>query len=142
MRGEIDPRPLLVCCQQHGIATALPVVVGKGQPLVFRAWAPGEALETGAYGTCHPPPAAAEVQPSLVLVPLVAFDRAGGRLGYGGGFYDRTLPRLRAAQTVVAIGLAHGVQELAAVPREPHDQPLDWLATEAEILGPFGQISG
>jgi 5-formyltetrahydrofolate cyclo-ligase len=138
MRGEIDPLPVLRLCQQAGMATALPVVLAQDRPLVFRAWAFGEPLESGAYGTQHPPTSAPEVLPSLVLVPLVAFDRTGARLGYGGGFYDRTLPRLRAEQQTVAVGLAHAIQETTVIPREPHDQPLDWLATDVEILGPFG----
>jgi 5-formyltetrahydrofolate cyclo-ligase len=137
MRGEIDPLPLLRLCQGAGMGTALPVVVARDQPLVFRAWALNEPLETGAYGTRQPPSSAPEIIPSLVLVPLVAFDRTGARLGYGGGFYDRTLSRLRAEQPTVAIGLAHAIQETVAVPREPHDQPLNWLATDVDILGPF-----
>jgi 5-formyltetrahydrofolate cyclo-ligase len=118
---------------------ALPVVTARGLPLGFRRWRPGDVLVSGAFGLLVPGPSAEPVMPQLVLVPLLAFDRQGGRLGYGAGFYDRTLAVLRAAGPVIAIGVAYADQEVPAVPVEPHDQPLDWIATEREILAVPGQ---
>jgi 5-formyltetrahydrofolate cyclo-ligase len=142
IRGEIDPLPLLARCAQAGAVTALPVVIGPDQPLLFRRWNPdlsaGDALERGSFGTRQPLASAPEVLPSLLLIPLVAFDRHGQRLGYGGGFYDRTLARLRQGGTVHAIGLAHTVQQIEAVPCGPHDQPLDLVFTESET---FSQLA-
>ena len=131
---EIDPRPLMRSLAARGCRLALPVVVGPRQPLVFRAWAPGDALEAGGHGTSHPLAGAAAVRPSVVLTPLLAFDRKGLRLGYGGGYYDRTLARLRESGGVVAIGLGFSAQEVAALPAEPWDQPLDMIATESGVI--------
>lgn len=91
-------------------------------------------MEDGLFGTRHPKPEAGEVTPSIVLVPLLAFDRTGGRLGYGGGFYDRTLAALRLSTDMVSIGVAYAGQELSQVPEEAHDEPLDWIATECGII--------
>jgi 5-formyltetrahydrofolate cyclo-ligase len=128
--GEFDPRPLIEHFHDAGHVVALPVVIGRGQPLLFRRWQPGMALVPGSFRVLTPPPEAPEVTPAVVLAPLLAFDAAGYRLGYGGGFYDRTLARLRAAGHVLAIGVGYAAQEVAAVPREPTDQPLDWIVTE------------
>ncbi len=134
MRGEIDVRPLLGGLAERGHVTALPVVVAPKTPLVFRRWAPGDALAEGAFGTRHPSEDAPEVRPHCLLVPLLAFDRHGGRLGYGGGFYDRTIADLRRQGGVVTVGVAYAGQEVDAVPSEPHDQPLDWVVTERALL--------
>jgi 5-formyltetrahydrofolate cyclo-ligase len=132
-RDEIDPLPALALLAERGARLAMPVVVGKGLPLTFRAWVPGAPTMTGAFGVEIP---ADEIPatPDLLLVPMLAFDRAGYRLGYGGGFYDRTLAALRAAGTVTAIGIAYAAQEVAAVPREPTDAPLDMIVTEDEVI--------
>ena len=117
-----------------GWTTALPIVVAKNTPLVFRRWAPGEPLVSGIWGIQIPPETAREVQPDVLLVPLLAFDRSGYRLGYGGGFYDRTLEKLRAVKKITAIGLAYSGQEVDAVLRDEHDQQLDWIMTEQETI--------
>ncbi|MCA1974464.1 MAG: 5-formyltetrahydrofolate cyclo-ligase [Caenispirillum sp.] len=134
MREEVDVLPLLTAAVEAGARACLPAVVGKAQPLEFRAWRPGMALEDGPYGTRHPPADAGAVEPSVVLVPLVAYDRAGGRLGYGGGFYDRTLQALRLRRPVLAVGVAYAGQAVPQVPEEAHDEPLDWIATETGII--------
>jgi 5-formyltetrahydrofolate cyclo-ligase len=117
-----------------GWTTALPVVIAKNTPLVFRLWAPGDALVLGRWNIQIPPESAPEVLPDVLLVPLLAFDRKGFRLGYGGGFYDRTLEKLRALKKVTAIGIAYAGQEVDAVPHEDFDQRLDWIMTEKETF--------
>lgn len=133
IRGELDPRPVLAA---HAGPTALPVVPGFRQPLVFRAWRLGEPVIPGPFGTFQPVEAAESVQPQVVIVPLAGFDRRGARIGYGGGFYDRTLELLRGLGPVTAIGLGFAAQEVGQVPEEPFDQPLDLIVTEAGILLP------
>ena len=133
MRGEADPRPAMAA---HAGPLCLPVVQGRARPLIFRAWAPGDPLEPGPLGTDHPAESAAELRPDVLIVPLAGFDRSGHRLGYGGGYYDRTLEALRAQGPVTAIGLAFAVQELPDLPAGPFDQPLDLLVTEAETIRP------
>jgi 5-formyltetrahydrofolate cyclo-ligase len=112
---------------------AVPVIEGAGRPLRFSRWEPGCALRRGPFGT-RLPEVDDFVTPEILIVPLVAFDRAGGRLGYGGGFYDRTLARLRAVRPVLAIGFAYAAQEAEGLPLEPTDQPLDMIVTEAEVI--------
>lgn len=132
MRGEPDPRPAMAA---HDGPLCLPVVTGRAVPLVFRLWR-GEALVPGPFGTSHPPDSAPEVAPQVLIVPLLAFDAGLNRLGYGGGYYDRTLEMLRAARPTRAIGLAWAVQQMPALPIEATDQPLDLLVTDREILFP------
>ncbi len=127
---ELDCRPLLHRLGAVGWDCALPVVVDAGGALRFRRWRPGDPLPVGAYGMPEPSALAPEVRPGLVLVPMLAFDRAGHRLGQGGGHYDRTLAQLRTRASVLAVGLAFAAQEEPALPVEPHDQPLDWIVTE------------
>ena len=130
MGTEIDIRPLLQALAARGHVLALPVTPKRGQPLTFRRWRFGEALARGPLGTRQP--AAGEVvRPDWLLVPLLAFDRAGRRLGYGGGYYDRTLAALPGA---MAVGCAFAAQEMAEVPAGPEDVPLPAIATEAGIL--------
>jgi 5-formyltetrahydrofolate cyclo-ligase len=102
---------------------------GKGQPLVFRAWAPGDAMGKVQWGIAEPLPDKPELEPDIVLVPLLAFDGEGYRLGYGGGFYDRTLQRLRTLKPVIAIGIAYDELKVDAVPHQGYDQRLDWVLT-------------
>jgi 5-formyltetrahydrofolate cyclo-ligase len=127
---EIDVRPLMHALVDAGCRLALPVVPGRRQPLVFRAWSPGDALEAGVFGTFHPFPDREIVEPDALLVPLLACDGEGWRLGYGGGFYDRTLASLRARRTVTAVGVGYDEQVIDAVPHGPDDQRLDWLLTD------------
>jgi 5-formyltetrahydrofolate cyclo-ligase len=132
IRTEIDPLPAMSEAAAHG-PVGVPVIIGAGQPLKFSRWTPGCAMTTGAFGASIP-----EVEdffePEILIVPMVAFDRSGGRLGYGGGFYDRTLEMLRAKRPTLAIGFAFAAQETDALPLEPTDQPLDLLVTERGII--------
>ena len=132
IRTEIDPRPTMAA---HLGPVGVPVILGEGQPLIFRTWTPDAPLIPGPFGAFIPE-ASAEVVPRVLIVPLVAFDRRGFRLGYGGGFYDRTLERLRAAGPTTAIGFAFAAQELPEVPIEPTDQPLDLIVTEQGPIYP------
>lgn len=126
---EIDPTPLMRRLLGEGYSLALPVMEAKGRPLVFRAWAPGDALAETMWGIREPLPTAQQVEPDVVLGPLLAFDAEGYRLGYGGGFYDRTLVRLRKLKSVVAVGLAYDGQRVDAVPHVDYDERLDWVLT-------------
>ncbi len=132
--SEIDPRPLMIRLHEDGHPIALPVTPERGNPLVFRAWRPDDTLEAAGFGTRVPLAVQPELTPRVLIVPLLAFDRAGHRLGYGGGFYDRTLTRLRQSGPVLAVGVAYAAQEVAAVPRDGSDQPVDWIVTEAESI--------
>jgi 5-formyltetrahydrofolate cyclo-ligase len=134
MQDEIDPRPLMTALHGRGHPICLPVTQGRGRPLAFRAWAPDDRLQSAAFGTQVPAPGQPERQPRVLLVPLLAFDRSGYRLGYGGGFYDRTLAGLRGAGETLAVGLAYGGQELPEVPHDGNDQKLDWIVTEGEAI--------
>jgi 5-formyltetrahydrofolate cyclo-ligase len=129
VRGEIDVMPLLAALSARGHPLALPVVMGPTE-LVFRRWRPGEALQAAGFGLLHPPPEAGLVEPDVLLVPLAAFDGRGHRIGYGRGYYDRALARLDATGRRRAIGVAFAVQEVPAVPDEPHDRRLDAILTE------------
>jgi 5-formyltetrahydrofolate cyclo-ligase len=129
IRDEIDPASLLDALHAQGHAIALPVMQGKGKPLLFRAYAPGDEMGSAAWGIAEPLPDKQEVDPDIVLVPLLAFDMRGYRLGYGGGFYDRTLERLRAIKPVVAVGIAYDELQVDDVPHQRYDQPLDWVLT-------------
>ncbi|MBK4215094.1 5-formyltetrahydrofolate cyclo-ligase [Paracoccus caeni] len=130
MRGEADPLPAI---KAHDGPICLPVVLAKATPLIFREW-DGGALHPGAYGTSQPAESARVLVPDVLIVPLAGFDRAGNRLGYGGGFYDRTLQLLRESGQVHAIGLAFAAQELPLIPAEPFDQPLDRIVTDRGVL--------
>jgi 5-formyltetrahydrofolate cyclo-ligase len=134
LRSEISPLPLMRRLADAGAQLALPVVVGRGQPLLMRAWAFGAPLASGVWGIREPPPDAPEVLPDILLVPLLAFDRTGHRLGYGAGYYDMTIARLRAIKRVRAIGVAFAAQEIAAVPVTPRDARLDLVLTEHEAI--------
>ncbi|MCP2669685.1 5-formyltetrahydrofolate cyclo-ligase [Maricaulaceae bacterium EIL42A08] len=127
---EIDPTPLLETFHCEQARLALPRVDGKSEPLSFRAFSPGDELEAAAFGVKAPPAKAAVLKPSLVLVPLLAFDETGRRLGYGGGFYDRTLAALRKEGPVVAVGLAFEAQRVRRVPTDVLDQRLDYVITD------------
>ena len=129
-RSEINALPLLAELAKMGWTTALPVVIAPAQPLVFRSWQPGEATIAGVWDIPVPVETAPEIIPDVMLVPLLSFDAQGFRLGYGGGFYDRTFASLRETGTVTGIGVAYSTQEVDAVPCGVHDVPLDWVLTE------------
>lgn len=129
MRSEADPRPILEGLHARGVPLCLPAIVGKR--MLFRRWTPYEPIVPGGFGTLVPDPAQPEVAPTILLVPLAAFDRRGYRIGYGKGHYDAKLTELG---DVISIGIAYGAQEIAAVPDEPHDRRLDWIVTERETI--------
>ncbi len=133
-KTEIDTRPLLGHLAGEGWTTCLPIVIAQGEPLVFRRWLPGEPTVNGVWDIPRPPDTSPLVEPDVLLVPLMAFDRQGYRLGYGGGFYDRTLALLRNKKPIVAIGVAYAAQEVDSVPRGDHDQPMDYIMTEKEVF--------
>jgi 5-formyltetrahydrofolate cyclo-ligase len=118
----------------RGLTIALPVVAGQGLVLIFRSWLEGEPMDSGPFGTSHPSVRAPVVEPDTLLVPLIAFDRRGHRLGYGAGYYDRTVGALRKQRSVLAIGFAYDEQEVDAVPAAPHDQVLDGIVTDRRTL--------
>ncbi|MBB5515161.1 5-formyltetrahydrofolate cyclo-ligase [Rubricella aquisinus] len=135
IRTELDPRPAMIALHAQGARLCVPVIAGEGQPLLFREWTPDCTMVDGPFGA-QVPETGAWFEPDTLIVPLLAFDRAGYRLGYGGGFYDRTLERLRALRPTRAIGLAYGAQEVPRVPTEPTDQPLDAIVTEGGVIRP------
>lgn len=135
VRHEADPRPL---AGLHQAVFALPVVVQRGQPLEFRQWLPGDELIKGDFNIPRPCDSSPIIQPDILIVPLAAFDAQGRRLGYGGGFYDRTLAAFRALKPVVSIGFAFAAQEVPEVPTGPYDQLLDAIVTEKSLRLPVG----
>jgi len=130
IRSEIDPTPLMRALAALGARLALPAVMARGKSLAFRAWSPDDRLMLGPLGILEPSPAAAEIIPDIMLVPLAAFDRLGHRIGYGAGHYDYTLAHLRKTKAVTAIGLGFAAQEIEAVPALSHDVALDYVLTE------------
>ena len=134
IRDEIDPAPLLARLAAKGHPLCLPVMQGKGLPLIFRAWAPGDEMAAATWGIAEPLPSRPEYEPDVVLVPLLAFDAHGYRLGHGGGFYDRSLMRLRKLKPIVAVGIGFDEQMIDAVPHLDYDQPLDWVLTPSGPL--------
>ncbi|HUT48681.1 MAG TPA: 5-formyltetrahydrofolate cyclo-ligase [Alphaproteobacteria bacterium] len=142
-RDEIDSAPLLRALHEAGHPVGLPVVAGPGKdgkprPMTFRPWRPGMRLAKGRLGEPTLPPdadyGAGDLVPTLLLVPLLAFDRRGYRIGYGGGNFDATIAHLRAAGALTTVGVAYSDQEVDAVPIEPHDEALDWIVTEREAI--------
>jgi 5-formyltetrahydrofolate cyclo-ligase len=134
IRDEPDTLLLLTALAGEGFATSLPIVLERGSALVFRLWRPGEPTRAAAMSIREPLEEAPVVEPDLLFVPLACFDRRGHRIGYGAGFYDRTLTSLRATKAIHAIGVAYGICEVAAVPYESHDQTLDAIVTERETI--------
>jgi 5-formyltetrahydrofolate cyclo-ligase len=134
MKSELNPVPLMRKLSSVGAQLALPVVQERGKPLIMRAWTFGAPLVSGVWGIREPIADAAEVFPDIMLVPLAAFDRAGHRVGYGAGYYDMTITRIRAMKPVIAIGLAFAAQEADKIPAEPHDAPLDLVLTERDVI--------
>jgi 5-formyltetrahydrofolate cyclo-ligase len=134
LKSEINPLPLMEKLAGQGARLALPVVAGRGEPLVMRQWAWGEPLASGVWGIREPKPDAPEVEPDILLVPLLAFDRAGHRIGYGAGYYDMTIAGFRAKKLVTAVGIAFAAQEIPVVPATPRDARLDLVLTEREVI--------
>jgi 5-formyltetrahydrofolate cyclo-ligase len=134
IRSEIDPAPLMRELAAKGALLALPAITARGQSLTFRAWYPNDRLLSGPLGILEPSPAAAEITPDIVLVPLAAFDRLGHRIGYGAGHYDRTLAHLHKSKGFAAIGLAFAAQQVKAVPALQHDVALDYVLTETKAF--------
>lgn len=138
MRTEIDPLPAMADLAQSG-RIGVPVIAGRGMPLVFHLWTPEAKMMDGPFGA-RIPANGVQMEPQVLIVPLVAFDQQGGRLGYGGGFYDRTLEALRAKRPTVAIGFAWAAQEAENLPLEPTDQPLDVIVTEMGVINVSGKF--
>jgi 5-formyltetrahydrofolate cyclo-ligase len=134
IRSEIDPVPLMRKLAVPGVQLALPAIVAGDRPLKFRAWSPDDRLQRGRLDILEPSADAKEVIPDILLVPLAAFDRAGHRIGYGAGHYDRTLEHLRKMKAITAIGVAFAAQEVEAVPALLHDAALDYVLTETQVL--------
>lgn len=131
IRDEIDAKPLLTRLMDSGQPVCLPVVMGEGKPLVFRQWEADAPLYEAGFGTLVPAETAPVVTPDLMIIPLLGFDKTGTRLGYGRGYYDRSIAAMK--EKPVLVGYAFSAQELDAIPREPHDVPLDYLITEAGV---------
>jgi 5-formyltetrahydrofolate cyclo-ligase len=127
---ETDPAPLIDLLRKEGHPIALPRVVRKGEKLAFHLYEKGAALVPGVFGLSQPGKDWPEATPDVLIVPLLAFDPQGNRLGYGAGFYDRTLSALRASRNVLAVGFAFAGQEVPDVPHHENDEPLDWVVTE------------
>jgi 5-formyltetrahydrofolate cyclo-ligase len=134
IRSEIDPGPLMRTLAALGAQLALPAVMARGKSLAFRVWSPDDRLMLGPLGILEPSPAAAELVPDIMLVPLAAFDRSGHRIGYGAGHYDYTLAHLRKLKAITAIGLAFAAQEIEEVPALSHDVALDYVLTETKMF--------
>lgn len=135
VRHEFDCLPLGLALAKKNISTALPMVVGSRSFLQYHPWKPGQPVERGRYDIPVPSNRGLSIQPDVLIVPLLAFDASGGRLGYGGGYYDRTLQDFRKQnEELMAIGLAYDFQQLPVVPVAPHDQPLDFILTPSKLL--------
>jgi 5-formyltetrahydrofolate cyclo-ligase len=134
IRSELDPAPLMKKLADKGARLALPCINARGQSLIFRSWSPQDRLMLGPLGIPEPSPAAAEVHPDVMLVPLAAFDKLGHRIGYGAGYYDYTFAHLRKAKHVIGVGLAFAAQETKAIPALSHDVPLDYVITERKTF--------
>lgn len=134
IRSEVDPRPLMDALHARGQALALSQILHPH--LQFRLWSPDEPLLKGSFGVMQPGPEAAPCVPQALLMPLAAFDRRGGRLGYGKGHFDRAIAAIETVHPVLTIGLAFAAQEIGEVPQEDHDRPLDVVVTEEGIIRP------
>lgn len=132
--SEPDVGPMALALHAAGVPLVLPVDVSHGSPLIFRRWTPGDRLAVGPLGIAEPLQEAAELKPDVLVVPLIAFDRRGHRIGYGAGNYDRTLSALRRRKQVRVIGVAFAIQEERFIPNEPHDEPVDLMLTDRNVL--------
>jgi 5-formyltetrahydrofolate cyclo-ligase len=134
LKTEINPVRLMRRLAAGGAQLALPLIVGRGKPLSMRAFAFGDELIPGQWGILEPSPDAPELEPDILIVPLLAFDRVGQRIGYGAGYYDMTITTLRRKKPITAIGIAFAAQEIPQVPATPNDAPLDFVLTEREVI--------
>ncbi len=134
LKGEVSGKNIFSRLSAQGHITCLPVIVARDQPMIFRLYRAGDSTRRGAMGQQEPLPHMQEVLPDILVIPMLGFTRQGYRLGYGSGFYDRTLPALRTIKPVKTIGLAYSIQELPELPVEPHDIPLDIIITEKEVI--------
>jgi 5-formyltetrahydrofolate cyclo-ligase len=134
IRSEIDPHPLMRKLAGQGAQLALPVILGRDLPLQFRVWSPRDTLQRGPLGILQPSSSAVDIIPDVLLIPLAAFDRSGHRIGYGAGYYDRTLAQLRASKPITALGIAFAAQEIPVVSASAHDARLDLMLTEIETI--------
>ena len=134
LKSEINPLPLMKTLAAAGAQLALPAIAGRGKPLTMRAYAFGDEFARGQWGIREPKPERPEVFPDVLIVPLACFDRAGHRIGYGAGYYDMTIRRLRDMKKVVAIGIAFAAQEIAKVPATERDERLDLVLTETDVI--------
>jgi 5-formyltetrahydrofolate cyclo-ligase len=134
MSGELDVVPLLSHMAEEGVICGLPVVEAAASPLKFRRWRVGDSLCLGPYGTRHPQTNQELIEPKMLLVPLLGFDRTGGRLGFGGGYYDRTIASLRKDDEVCCIGVGFDEQQVDCIPMGPYDQRLDWIVTPSRTI--------
>jgi 5-formyltetrahydrofolate cyclo-ligase len=134
IKDEPDTLPLLAALANGGFHTALPITVSRAAPLTFRLWRPGDPTRPGALNIPEPLASAEIVDPDLLFVPLACFDRRGHRIGYGAGHYDRSLATLRAKGPVTAVGVAYSASQAPGIPDEPHDQRLDFILTERELI--------
>jgi 5-formyltetrahydrofolate cyclo-ligase len=132
--GELNSLPLLQALAEKGFPTLLPVAGVKATPLTFRLWKPGDPLAPGRFGLREPVATAPELAPKILFAPLLGFDGAGTRLGFGGGYYDATLARLREGGLIAAGGLAFSRQRAERIPREKHDEALDFVVTETDVF--------
>lgn len=134
IRDELDTAPLAEALAERGAHLALPVMAGKRAPLLFRLAPLDAELVKGPFGVMEPRPEQPEAQPEIIVCPLLGFSRDGARLGYGAGYYDRTLRALRASGAVVAVGFGYGAQEVETLPATKDDAPLDFIVTEREAI--------
>jgi 5-formyltetrahydrofolate cyclo-ligase len=134
LKSEINPLPLLRKLSDAGAKLALPAIAGRGNPLTMRAYAFGDAFARGQWGIREPQPEQPEVFPDVLIVPLACFDRAGHRIGYGAGYFDKTIRALRARKPVTAVGIAFAAQETEHIPATVFDEPLDLVLTESETI--------
>jgi 5-formyltetrahydrofolate cyclo-ligase len=134
LKSEINPLPLLRKLADNGARLALPAIAGRGKPLIMRLWEFGAPLDRGQWDIREPKPEAPEVDPDILLVPLLAFDRNGYRIGYGAGYYDMTINSLRERKPVTAIGIAFAAQQVPKIPTTPRDARLDLVLTEREVI--------
>lgn len=134
LKGEVSCRPILQQLSTKGHNICLPAVIARDTPLLFRQYRLGDKLQRGILGPMEPAPTASKVIPDVIIIPMLAFNRAKFRLGYGTGFYDRTLEELRQTKPIKTIGLAYSIQEMHNIPVEGHDIPMDMIITEKEVL--------
>lgn len=135
LKGEVSSKVILQTLAAQGHVICLPVTVGRAVPLIFRQYKPGDTLIRSMIGPLEPHVTAREVIPDLLIVPMLGFNRSGNRLGYGTGLYDRTLEALRKVKPIKAIGVAYSIQEFPELPVEDHDEKIDLIITEKEIIG-------